>query len=114
MRPGQLTPTEFERAILNRIAQEVPVLGAGLTTLHVLSREFTGVGSFTHFSPNSTPANVPDGPITLSGLIDVPGVHNGMGAALFIKNGHADVLETFTFGSEYWDGTYNGFSLRDA
>ena len=49
MRPGQREPNEFERAILEWIAAEHPALRTHLAGLHILSREFTGVGSFTNF-----------------------------------------------------------------
>jgi hypothetical protein len=47
MRPGQLEPNEFEIALLKGFAAQDPSLC--LDSLHVLSREFTGVGSFTKF-----------------------------------------------------------------
>lgn len=49
MKPGQLTPNEFENAILERLASKTEALRPLLARLHVLSREFTGVGSFTNF-----------------------------------------------------------------
>ena len=49
MRPGQLNPNEFEIAILNRLADDFELLRALIPKLHVLSREFTGVGAFTNF-----------------------------------------------------------------
>jgi hypothetical protein len=45
MRPGQLEPNEFETAPLKRFATQDPSLS--IDSLHVLSLEFTGVGSFT-------------------------------------------------------------------
>lgn len=56
MHPGQREPNECEVAILERIAAEYPPLRTQLEHLHVLSREFTGVGSFTNFlCQNSEP-----------------------------------------------------------
>jgi hypothetical protein len=114
MRPGQLTTTEFESAILQRLAHQLPPLKLCVANLHVLSREFTGVGTFTHFQPSSSLTSLPDGAYSLDVLINMPGVPNGMGAALFIKDGYADFLETFTFGSEHWDGMCYGFSIQNA
>lgn len=48
-RPGQIEPNEFELAILDRITAQRPSLLAYMKNLHVLSREFTGVGSYTNF-----------------------------------------------------------------
>jgi hypothetical protein len=114
MPPGQLTPNKFELAILERIAQQVPALKASLAGLRVLRREFTGVGSFTHFQHPDLAPGVSDGPISMNAQVDVPGVPNGMGAVLFVKNGCADILETFTYGSEHWDGVADSFTLRGA
>ena len=114
MRPGQLTPNTFELAILERIARQVPALKASLTGLHVLRREFTGVGGFTHFRHADPAPGISDGPVSMNARIDVRGVANGMGAVLFVKDGCADLLETFTYGSEHWDGVVDGFTLRDA
>jgi hypothetical protein len=114
MRPGQLTANEFESAILSRIAQQVPALAPSAVNLHVLSREFTGVGSFTHFAPSDVAVELPDGVISLGSLIEMPDVPNGMGAAIFLKGGYIDFLETFTYGSDHWDGAFSGFQLLDA
>jgi hypothetical protein len=37
-----------------------------------------------------------------------------MGAILFCKDGKPATLETYTFGEEKWDGTYEGFSIARA
>ena len=47
MRPGQLKPNDFELAILERLASRESSIRLSVERLHVLSREFTGVGSFT-------------------------------------------------------------------
>ena len=49
LRPGQSIPNDFETAILERIALNNPSLREHFSRLHVLSREFTGVGSYTNF-----------------------------------------------------------------
>ncbi len=112
MRPGQLTTNEFESAILRQIAQQVPALAPCLPSLHVLKREFTGVGSFTHFAPNHSAVTLPDGTLSLSKRIELPDVPNGMGAVVFLKGGHIDFLEIFAY-ADHWDGTFNGFQLLD-
>ena len=54
-----------------------------MRNLHVLSREFTGVGSYTKFRCADKGAQTSLQPISLSDLIIVPGVQSGMGAVLF-------------------------------
>ena len=114
MRPGQTEPNEFEIAILNTIAQKNPVIRPFLERLHVLSREFTGVGSFTNFHCEETASGVPREYLDLNALIVMPNVPNGMGAVLFCRNGKPECLETFTYGDDHWDGVSDGFSIEQA
>jgi hypothetical protein len=111
IRPGQLEPNEFERAILARIYEEHPSVGPLETNLHVLSREFTGHGSFTNFSRDEGPAEAAETQLGLRGLIFMPGVPNGMGAVLFCVGGRPTCLETYVYGSDHWDGVFDGFSV---
>ena len=107
MRPGQLQPNEFELAILERMATRHPTLREHLGQLHVLSREFTGVGCFTTFlCDDSGPQSV----ITM-GVVHMPGVPNGLDTVLFCRGGRPDYLEIVTCGNETWDGTFDGFSI---
>lgn len=112
MKPGQRTPNEFEIAILLRLASGTESLRGCIGALHVLSREFSGVGSFTTFQPNRALArpDLGEQQLGLDVLINVPGVPNGMGAVLFCKDGCPDMLETYTYGDP-WDGTFTGFSI---
>ena len=112
MRPGQLEPNEFELAILERIAASNPRLRAHLGHLHVLSREFTGVGSYTKFKCAEAVGDAAEEQLDLDGLIVMPNVQNGMGAILFCRGGQPKCLETYTYGSELWDGLYDGFSIN--
>ncbi len=110
MRPGQTTPNEFERAILARLANEQPSLRPFPDRLHVLSRKYTGVGSFTQFLCRE------DGPkadqqFCLNSRIRMPGVPNGLGAVLDCKGDEPIILEIFTYGDERWDGVHEGFVL---
>lgn len=109
--PGQTTLSQFELAILSRIAAAVPPLLDLIPKLNVLSREFTGVGSFTRFRCQEPVPELGDKPITLQSIINVPSVEHGMGAVLFCKDGKPNTLETCTFGDEEWEGDYDGFSI---
>lgn len=113
MPPGQTTVDEFEAAILGRLALKAPNLLPVLGRLHVLSREFTGVGSFTSFQAGAEIEALANGPISLDALISVPGVPTGLGALLFVKEGFPNLLEIHTFGNELWDGTSVGFNIPE-
>ena len=88
-----------------------PLLGR----LHVLSREFTGVGSYTNFrsDPSLRESELGDQQLSLDGLITIPHVPNGMGAVLMCTGGCPATLEAFTSGDDHWDGTFSGFSIEE-
>jgi hypothetical protein len=109
---GQLEPNEFEEAILKRIAQDVPAIGPLIDKLRVLSREFTGVGSYTNFDCPESVVALGKQAIGLNALIIMPNVPGGMGAVLFCEDGKPKCLETYTFGKEQWDGNCKGFSFE--
>jgi len=111
MRPGQLEPNEFELALLERFAAKDPSLY--LDSLHVLSREFTGVGSFTKFLCDGSSETKWDRDLHLGAIISMPGVPSGLGAILFCTGRHPNLLEICTFGDEHWDGLYEGFVIPD-
>lgn len=111
MHPGQTFPNEFECAILERIARDEPSLRGPFTSLRVLSREFTGVGSFTRFLSNDKEGSSRQ--MGLQNLIHIPGVPNGLGAVLFCKGGSPECLELFTYGDDRWDGLYEGFFFAE-
>lgn len=113
MRPGQLTPNAFELAILERIAADQPSILVHLGHLHVLSREFTGVGSFTNFQCGSG-TDVSEQRLSLNASIVMPGVPSGMGAILFCLGDWPKCLETFTYGNDHWDGVFEGFRISGA
>lgn len=122
-RPGQVEPNEFEQAILRRISMEdelSPQLRPESSArgsspgLHVLSREFTGVGCFTNFRYDDAAAESGGRHIGLNALIVMPGVPNGMGAVLFVASlGQPKFLEVFTCGSDRWDGIFDGFVIEE-
>jgi len=111
MRPGQLDPNEFERAILEHFSRKCQALRPLIAHLRVLSREFTGVGSFTNFQCGAAARELEPQQIKLNSLISMPKVQNGMGAILFCEKDQSIRLEIFTFGDDYWDGVYEGFSI---
>jgi len=113
MKPGQLTPNAFEVAVLRTIVGQPQALVMSIESLHVLSREFTCVGSFTKFKC-SEPDTSPRRHMGLNALVTLPGVPNGLGAVLHMLGREPECLEVFTFGTEAWDGTIEGFSIASA
>jgi hypothetical protein len=112
MRPGQLQPNEFERAILRSFVSLLPSLLPRIDSLHVPSREYTGVGSFTRFHHDDSEAAAVEQELGLDHAeIHVPTVPSGLGAVLFCRGDQPMCLELFTYGDELWDGVYDGFSI---
>jgi hypothetical protein len=109
MRPGQVKPNDFECAILEHLARQEPAISGSVEHLHVLSREFTGVGSYTNFACDESAARRHIG---LNALIHMPGVQHGMGAVLFCKGNSPEFLEVYTYGGEHWDGVCDGFVIE--
>ena len=112
MRPGQLDHNEFERALLERLAAEHPDAQISIPELHVLSRTFTGVGSFTAFLVKGQPP-VARRVLSSSALVTIPGLQRGLGVVAF-REGDRLTLETSTFGDETWDGVFEGFAIGTA
>jgi hypothetical protein len=111
LRPGQPTLNELESAILSQLAKKCPALIDLIPSLHVLSREYTGVGSYTRFQ-SEPKQKIPGQQIGLDTLIVLPGVPSGLGAVLHCENGSPILLEIFTYGDEHWDGVPDGFSIK--
>lgn len=113
MKLDQLALNELETAILDELALEDPLHKMEMKNLHVLSREYTGVGSFTKFQQYSNLNLVGgDRQIGLAAKILVPGLKNGLGAWLFFENKNPSQLEIFTYGEELWNGVFNGFEIK--
>jgi hypothetical protein len=113
-RPGQIEPNGFELAILEGIAAKSPSLRSYLRNLHVLRREFTGIGSYTNFRCEDESAAVLGQRIGLNDLIVMPHIQNGMGAVLLFHGDRPKCLETCAFGDEVWDGVFEGFAAQKA
>ena len=112
MRPGHPDLNDFELAILRSVAESNPSLLDLIPKLRVISREFTGAGSFTHFICPDRVADLANTRIGLNKLINMPGVPSGLGALLFCKEGKPDFLEIYTQSDELWDGIYTGYRLN--
>lgn len=111
MRPGQMTPNDFELAILECVANQDPSIRHAIPRLHVLSREFTGVGSFTTFTRSRSESDSTRRAINLDAVIRIPSAEVELGAVLFCDGQRLDCLEVFSFDGP-WDGVYEGFSIE--
>jgi hypothetical protein len=78
----------------------------------VLSREFTGVGSFTTFKCTDGGKTESPRKFHLEGVIRMPSVQYGLGAILSCRRRQPECLELFTY-QELWDGVYDGFSIEE-
>jgi hypothetical protein len=107
-------PNELELAILRNICATHPATALSVSKLHVVSREYTGVGSFTNFNVVGVDPGAPKSRLGLGCVVEVPDVPNGLGAILFLLGGRPESLEITAFGSELWDGTFDGFSIPTA
>jgi hypothetical protein len=112
MRPGQLKPNDLEVAILARMAKQEPFLADFIERLQVLSRQFTGVGSFTNFKCDQSAVETPRRHVSLDALITMPRVPNGLTAVLFLNGAYPECLEICTFGDDLWDGVYDSFAIE--
>lgn len=105
-------PNELEIAVLRAIAAQTPDLLSVVERLRVSTRELSGAGSYTNFLPVAATA-LADGYLVLEKAVRIPGISDGLGAALAIVDGVPEILELFTHGIEEWDGTYDGFVVGD-
>jgi hypothetical protein len=75
----------------------------------MLSRRFTGAGSFTEFAIEGE-LSESRRTLSLPVLVTIPGLHEGLGVVAF-REGDRLTLETYTFGDEKWDGAFEGFVI---
>jgi hypothetical protein len=100
-------PTELEEAVLKMMLEGEddvrPILRQQLPCLQVSSREFTGVGFFSHLTVDSeVPRVVGEAKFTLGGVEGTAdNVEHGFGFVLFVENGVLATLEGFTY-DEPW------------
>ena len=113
MKPNDTKLNDFEKAIFEHIAKYEPSINHLIHNLNVLSREFTGVGSFTNLYSEIEEPLLGNKRIGIKGQIKVPNVPSGLDAIIFCENGKIKVLEICTFGSEHWNGNYIGFIIEN-
>ena len=109
--------TELERAVLDMLlAGETPALATlreQLDQAAVQSREFSGVGFFTHFAIPPSVLRLPvRDRVTLGDVgAELNSLAHGAGFVLFVENGELSMLEAFTY-DEPWPEPLGPFRLR--
>lgn len=115
--------TFSERAALDALlAGDHPALEAlrrQLAASTVSTREFSGVGYFTHFRVAADAPRLPVRHWVIQDVeVEADGVENGGGALLFVVDGMLSMLEVYTYASEDWPREPRGFrtcyTTRDA
>jgi hypothetical protein len=72
--------------------------------LGVTKRENTGVGRYVYLE-DAHRQPLTDGDYSASNmLIEMEGIHNGMGWVVNVSDGQLGYIEMFTFGDDSWDG----------
>jgi hypothetical protein len=112
---GELTPLEEAvlDELLDRPGEPFTTLREQLAHASVTSREFTGVGFFTHFTvPREAPLRRD---LPSAELLDVDariaGVEHGAGFVLFVRDGVISQLEGYTYGDTPWPDSITEFTV---
>jgi hypothetical protein len=110
-------PSNFELEvivlILQREAKEYPELLAKVHTLQVVGREYSGVGFFTDFEPQSVDRikkTLPNLVLGTRVTAKIPNLKYDTGFALYITDSSITMLEGYTYG-ENWLGPVGEFEL---
>ena len=115
--PDNASLTDFETAVLERIAEVNPGYRDQVLELircaRVAAREWSGAGGFVTFAPNSARFEPASLELDAEAEIQLPSLRYGLGALLFVRNGKADWLELFTYDEEWW-GDASGFRIVPA
>ena len=116
------TLTRLEKAILEQIAAAPQnrdlVIAEHLPFISVRSRDLTGVGMYVNFDDSSPPEVLSErlsekDVFASNHIVEIDTLKNGLGFALYAKDGKLDFLELFTYGMELWDGSYNSISFSE-
>jgi hypothetical protein len=112
---AELTP--LESAVLEKLLQKhgqpFDTIRDQLAHASVSSREFTGVGFFTHFSiPPEAPVRRDLASAELGNVsAKIRGLEDGAGFLLFIRDGAISFLEGYTYGGAAWPNLITEFSV---
>jgi hypothetical protein len=112
---ADLTP--LESAVLDKLlahsGEPFDTIREQLAHASVSSRELTGVGFFTHFAiPAEAPVRRDLHSAELGEIsAEIPGLENGAGFLLFIRDGVISFLEGYTYGDAAWPDPITEFSV---
>jgi len=89
---------KVDRDILDWIAAETgdPALSAQIAKASVKRRDYTRTGFFVYFEPD--PAAEPAGAAPVSPRLEAPGLMDGAGCDLFLRDGRLHYLEVYARG----------------
>ena len=79
--------------------------------LKVKNREYTGVGSYTHFQYDSSKILTKDTAISSRKRLLIKGLEHELTYELNLTDGKIDFLEIVTNGDDKWDGKVKDFEL---
>ena len=91
---------KVDREILDWIAEQTgdPALAAQLGAAQARKRDFTRTGFFVYFEPDAGAAPVPPGVRPVCPRLDAPGLMDGAGCDLFLRDGRLHYLEVYARG----------------
>ena len=109
-------PTNLERTLLAALlAGDHPALATlreQLAVVEVTSREFSGVGFFTHLAvPSSAPRLAIPRWVISDVNFRLDRLEHEAGALLFVEEGLLTMLEAYTYASENWPTSETGNSV---
>lgn len=89
-----------DRDILDYIATQTgdPALAAQIAAAEVRKRDYTRTGLFLYFAPDATAEPVPRGVRPVSARLEAPGLADGAGCDLFLRDGRLHYLEVYARG----------------
>jgi hypothetical protein len=112
---ADLTP--LESAVLDKMlaksGEPFDTIRDQLAHASISSRKFTGVGFFTHFMiPSEAPVRRNLARAEIDGVgAKIPGLQDGAGFLLFIRDGVISFLEGYTYGDASWPDPITEFSV---
>ena len=102
---------ELLKSIIDENKERYPYLPLHFTMLKVKHREFTGVGSYTHFQYDTSKILTKGTAISSRKRLMIKGLEHEVSYELNLTDGKIDFLEIVTNGDEEWDGKAENFEL---
>ncbi len=108
--------SELERAVLEKLLQGTHPFLVRLNSqtefCYVRRREMTGAGFYTYFEIRRAPLQIYDIDLRFGDVVaEIPGLKNGAGFLLYVKNGLLDMLEGYSY-DETWPDMIPRYILK--